>query len=578
MVLVNASKAWEVTVGSRDVIVAIIDSGIDFNHPEFNGAIWTNEDEIADNAVDDDGNGYIDDIHGWDFYNNDPVPADDHGHGTFVAGIISALNDGIGTAGLAPNVTLMPLKYLNQNIEGGTWTDFGNAVDYAVANGADIISMSVQTAKGYTPPSSFASKITAAAAAGVLLVSVTGNYNYGAVMYPGKYPEVIAVTAVDKYLARGDFADYGPETELAAPGVAVESTTFKNWGDNSTLMINGYLMPSFPIEFSPLTGNNGIESTLVYVDLGRYEDYAGIDVMGKIALISRGEITFKEKVTRAGDHGAIAAIIYNNVQGDYNDWTLTDPTTIPAVAISQEDGNGLVADLEDNQSIAAQLWVISSNYTFNSGTSFATPHVAAAAALMLSANPDLKRKPEIVRELLARTARDLGTPGRDDIFGWGLLDAGLAVHAAIDTEPPALEYSIVENDGNKKLNYQLLDSFGVYTAKFFYRQNSSDEWKTHGLISGPVLNDSLKLLSLDLDALINGNSFEYYFELEDWSFNAATYPENGLIHPYAYISGNITDTTVEISSSVAGYQIIWDIFPLFIVLIIRTRKRRKRFR
>ena len=135
---INAPEAWEITQGSEDIVVAVLDTGIDFNHQDLDDNIWYNEDEIAGNGIDDDGNGYVDDWRGWDFNDHDNNPTDDHGHGTMVAGIIAAeANNGIGITGIAPNVKIMALDIFNST-PVAYQSSILEALDYAVANGASV--------------------------------------------------------------------------------------------------------------------------------------------------------------------------------------------------------------------------------------------------------------------------------------------------------------------------------------------------------------------------------------------------------------------------------------------------------
>src|SRR5688572_11408589 len=116
---IDAPEAWEITTGSSDVVVGIVDTGINYNHPDLAGNIWVNPDEIAGDGVDNDNNGYIDDIHGWDFANDDSNPMDDNGHGTHVAGTVAAVgNNGIGVAGVSWSSKLMALKILDAGGDG----------------------------------------------------------------------------------------------------------------------------------------------------------------------------------------------------------------------------------------------------------------------------------------------------------------------------------------------------------------------------------------------------------------------------------------------------------------------------
>ena len=118
---IDADLAWDLTTGTHDVIVGIIDSGVDYHHPDLAANIWTNPGEIPDNGVDDDGNGYVDDVHGWDFADDDNDPFDDNGHGTHVAGTVGAVGDnGRGVTGVAWKVSIVPLKFIASDGFGTT--------------------------------------------------------------------------------------------------------------------------------------------------------------------------------------------------------------------------------------------------------------------------------------------------------------------------------------------------------------------------------------------------------------------------------------------------------------------------
>ena len=221
----DAPTAWQTTRGSRNTVVAVIDSGIDRTHPALAGRLWQNPNEIAGNGVDDDGNGYVDDIHGWDFRDadNDALSGSPfHPHGTFVAGLIAATVDATGVGGVAPDVRLMDLRFLDARnaFRQGDWPRFTAAVDYAVGNGADVINLSV-TARDEPPPA-FRQALRRAVDEGIVIVGAVGNRT-SHVSYPAKYPEVIAVTAIDAGDRIAYFSNAGPEVELAAPGSRVTS-------------------------------------------------------------------------------------------------------------------------------------------------------------------------------------------------------------------------------------------------------------------------------------------------------------------------------------------------------------------
>ena len=127
---INAPAAWTLSTGSRSVVTVVLDSGVDYNHPDLAANIWTNPGEIPGNGIDDDGDGYVDDVHGYDFANSDGDPMDDNGHGTMVAGTIAATgNNGIGTVGVNWQTQIMPLKFISANGSGMT-SDAVAALDY----------------------------------------------------------------------------------------------------------------------------------------------------------------------------------------------------------------------------------------------------------------------------------------------------------------------------------------------------------------------------------------------------------------------------------------------------------------
>jgi subtilisin family serine protease len=225
---IRAPEAWQVTTGSRDVLVALLDTGLDLSHPELAPNVWTNPAEVPGNGQDDDGNGYVDDATGWDYCNDDPQPLDDHGHGTHVAGSLGAVgDDGVGIAGVAWRVGLLPLKVLCAD-GTGRLSDAVAALDYALGVGA-AISANSWTWAG--PPSqAMADTLTAAEAAGHLVVAAAGNVGTDgsrAPAYPAAYPHgnVLAVAASDDTgaLWSGSRRD-ATVVDLAAPGVAILST------------------------------------------------------------------------------------------------------------------------------------------------------------------------------------------------------------------------------------------------------------------------------------------------------------------------------------------------------------------
>jgi subtilisin family serine protease len=233
---IDAVSAWNITTGSDDVIIAIIDTGIDYTHPDLASNIWTNPGEIAGNGIDDDHNGYIDDVHGYDFctyggYTRNSDPMDEHSHGTHVAGTIGAVsNNNTGVTGINWHCKLMACRFLNEDGYGST-ADAIDAINYAVANGAKVLNNS-WGGSGYS--ASLAAAITNAKDNGVLFVAAAGNEstdNDSAPQYPACYQieNVIAVAATDDDDALAYFSNYGQNTvHLGAPGVSILSTVLNN--------------------------------------------------------------------------------------------------------------------------------------------------------------------------------------------------------------------------------------------------------------------------------------------------------------------------------------------------------------
>ena len=226
-------EAWELTTGSSSVVVAVIDTGIDYNHVDLQANIWTNPGEIAANGIDDDGDGYIDDIHGIDAYNADSDPDDDQSHGTHVAGTIGAAgNNSLGIAGIAWNVKQIACKAFNSSGEG-TSSAIVSCLNYIVTLrsklGINIVATN-NSYGGFPYSTAMYNAIAASGAAGVVYVAGAGNDssdNDSTPFYPASYDldNIISVGAIDSQANIASFSNFGTSSvDISAPGVSVLST------------------------------------------------------------------------------------------------------------------------------------------------------------------------------------------------------------------------------------------------------------------------------------------------------------------------------------------------------------------
>ncbi|HXX54038.1 MAG TPA: S8 family serine peptidase [Thermodesulfovibrionales bacterium] len=243
---IKAAPAWDITTGSSSVVIAVIDSGIDYNHPDFVGTaglgnIWTNPGETCSDGIDHDGNGFINDCRGWNFVDDNNNPMDDFGHGTHVAGIIGAAgNNSLGIAGVMWQVKLIPLKILDST-GTGTVSDSISAIQYVVTNASKGIKVINASYGGFTFSQAEFDAISGANAQGILFVAAAGNGDPTACAelatciglnsdltptYPASYNilNVISVAATDQNDMLASFSNFGNSVHVAAPGVHILST------------------------------------------------------------------------------------------------------------------------------------------------------------------------------------------------------------------------------------------------------------------------------------------------------------------------------------------------------------------
>ncbi len=222
---IRAQQAWDITKGSSDVVIAIVDDAIMINHEDLSGNIWENEGEIPNNGFDDDGNGFIDDINGFNVAAGNPnpnPPRDDFAHGTHVAGCASAATDnGIGIPAIGFNCKIMPVRSSSNASVGSQISHAFEGVDYATKAGADIINMSW----GFDIRSTVLENLMIAAHnRGIILVAAAGNDNSESLQYPAAFNHVIAVGATTKNDSRSSFSNFGGWVDVSAPGSGILSS------------------------------------------------------------------------------------------------------------------------------------------------------------------------------------------------------------------------------------------------------------------------------------------------------------------------------------------------------------------
>jgi len=417
---VNAPGVWPVTRGKSlangpAIHVAIIDTGIDYNNPELSGVFKG----------------------GFNFVARSGDPLDDAGHGTHVAGIIAAANDAAGVVGIASDVDVYSLKVLDTCGSGRT-SDIISAVQWVVDKKKEIggnwiinLSLGADNASG-----SEQAQFQTAADAGILVFAASGNGYPDSVglAYPAAYPTVVSVGAVDSTNTVTSFSQRGTDLKVVAPGLDVLSTYVSplvgtNDGRKFAAVRADYTDDSpdnndLPFSACPPNTTN-ISSTFVNCGLGGTADFPAA-VKGKIALVQRGTNTFFEKAQNAYKAGALAVVMYDNKVEDVPfrpifatsaKTALTIPASAPFLMISQADGQAILTTPNATITMTSGF----ESFQLLAGTSMACPHAVGAAALVWASSPNSTAAN--VATALEQTAKDLGAPGKDDTYGYGLVSA-----------------------------------------------------------------------------------------------------------------------------------------------------------
>lgn len=375
------------------ISLCVIDSGISASHEDFSGTPLT--------GTNNSGTG------NWNI--------DLCGHGTHVAGTIGATaNNGVGVVGVAPGAVALHIVKVfgTDGAEGCDWAYSSGlvaALDACTAAGAQVISMSLGgSRKVRAEESAFGS----ANGQGVLSIAAAGNDGNTKKSYPASYASVVSVAALDANKAIADFSQQNAEVEIAAPGVSVVSTY--PFAHNVT--VNGAKYDGNGIEFA---GAGTVSGPVVD---GGLCDTVG-SWSGAVVMCERGVVSFLDKVINVQSGGGAAAVLYNNEPGNFSG-TLGagNSSIIPAISVSQADGQFIVASaLGLSADVSSGL---GDGYAALDGTSMATPHVSAVAALLWSHFPAASN--DDIRNAMNATAEDLGAAGRDVAFGYGLVQTKAA--------------------------------------------------------------------------------------------------------------------------------------------------------
>lgn len=421
---IDAVRAWEIAEGMVQSTVAVIDTGCNFLHPDLSANIWVNDAEVPGNGQDDDHNGYVDDVHGWDFADNDNIPQDATGHGTHVAGIIAAENDNyMGISGVAQwQSNIMAVRFMTA-FDSGTVADAIKAIDYAVDNGATIINCSWGSS-GYS--SSLYRTIEAADALFVCAAGNDGmnNDNYG--FYPASYAldNVISVAAGDQNDELAWFSNYGiGRVHVVAPGTSVYSLGFEReivWADDfSDGNISDWTTEGEPVLWQVTQLTQSYSSHVLGLDIeSEYPDNTNawiispaLDLSAVAGCRLSFSITGSSELNRdllyvevSTDSSLwrncpvkMGGKVFNaGISGDFGYWTTS------YVDLGHYDGSARLYvrfRFRSNQDTTAQGFQINNvvvsaaspeeTYRYMSGTSMAAPFVSGAAAVLRSQDESL---------------------------------------------------------------------------------------------------------------------------------------------------------------------------------------------
>ncbi|MBL92101.1 MAG: hypothetical protein CMH56_09880, partial [Myxococcales bacterium] len=370
---IDAPEAWDhMTTNPAHLVVAVIDTGIDYTHPDLVDAMWTNEGEIPDNGVDDDGNGYVDDIYGYDFVNNDADPYDDHYHGTHCAGIIGASHNQIGVAGVAPNVKMMGLKFLAAN---GFGSSYGAAMSVRYAN--DMGVPITNNSWGGGPYSALLyGEINTAKENGSIFVAAAGNNSRNTdqyIYYPMGYDidNILSVGSSTGTDTRSYFSNYGQTTvDLFAPGSGILAT-FPNSAYASisgTSMAAPHVAGAAAVLWSALPPNTAYRDVMTGLleNVDPVEAFASSSVTGGRLNLLNAMSELASPAPETPEGFAIIAGVESDIQvtwtaledeniGGYRVYYGTDPNNFSSADVSASETSHRLTNLQNDSLYFVEL-------------------------------------------------------------------------------------------------------------------------------------------------------------------------------------------------------------------------------
>lgn len=413
---------------NKPIIIGIIDSTFAIEHPDLINQVWINEEEIPNNGIDDDNNGYIDDRHGFDFVNLSPVVIGSDNHGSHVAGICAAENNNQkGISGAFPDVQFIALACSigNNSLSSAAIL---RAKEYLIQlknRGYNIVAANASYGSNIYSQLDYES-LKDLSDNGILFCTASGNDSWNLdletdptgngdsnsgedtngngileVSYPNSYdlPNIISVASLKSNLQLASSSNYGStEVDIAAPGESIYATLNLDYLQEAQeiTLSNGRIIANQLIDNASNISGESLTAPIYHCGIGYIEDFPQ-EASGYIALIERGTLLFSNKVTNAMIAGAIAVIIYNNIEEYPNGlrpWALTGTSTtpwIPSFSISQADGNAILDGLPLSATLKPyneRINPLSSQYGYLSGTSMASPFVTAAVAFAAHNFPD----------------------------------------------------------------------------------------------------------------------------------------------------------------------------------------------